>query len=152
MLPSEKRATPDSRGVLAVEDWAEIRRLNRAEGLSGRAIARRLGVSRGAVARALASADRPRYSRPPRGSAVDAFEPAIRQLLAEFPSMPASVIAERVGWLRSSSVLRDRVAPRPTSGKRVRFRLGRPSRRVARSVTGRAIAADVSVPVRAGQP
>jgi transposase len=93
-----------------VEDWAEIRRLNRAEGLSGRAIARRLGVSRGAVARALASADPPRYSRPQRGSAVDAFEPAIRQLLAEFPSMPASVIAERVGWLRSSSVLRDRVA------------------------------------------
>jgi transposase len=110
MLPSEKRATPDSRGVLAVEDWAEIRRLNRAEALSGRAIARRLGVSRQAVARALASADRPRYSRRPRGSAVDAFEPAIRRLLAEFPSMPASVIAERVGWLRSSSVLRDRVA------------------------------------------
>jgi hypothetical protein len=52
---------------------------------------------------------------------VDAFEPAIRQLLAEFPSMPASVIAERVGWLRSSSVLRDRVAPRPTSGKVGRY-------------------------------
>lgn len=96
--------------MLALEDWAEIRRLNRAEGLSARAIARRLGVSRGAVARALASADPPRYSRPPRGSAADAFEPAIRELLAEFPSMPASVIGERVGWVRSSSVLRDRVA------------------------------------------
>jgi transposase len=58
----------------------------------------------------LASADPPRYSRPPRGSAADAFEPAIRKLLVEFPSMPASVIAERVGWVRSSSVLRDRVA------------------------------------------
>ncbi len=41
---------------------------------------------------------------------MDAFEPAIRELLAEFPSMPASVIAERVGWSRSASVLRDRVA------------------------------------------
>jgi hypothetical protein len=41
---------------------------------------------------------------------VDGFEPAIRALLAEFPLMPASVIAERVGWVRSSSVLRDRVA------------------------------------------
>jgi transposase len=41
---------------------------------------------------------------------VDALEPAIRELLSEFPSMPASVIAERVGWVRSSSVLRDRVA------------------------------------------
>jgi transposase len=93
-----------------VEDWAEIRRLNRAEGLSARAIARRLGVSRGAVGRALASVGPPRYQRPARGSAVDAFEPAIRELLAEFPSMPASVIAERVGWVRSGSVLRDRVA------------------------------------------
>jgi hypothetical protein len=41
---------------------------------------------------------------------VDAFEPAVRALLAEFPSMPASVIGERVGWTRSSSVLRARVA------------------------------------------
>ncbi len=93
-----------------MEDWAEIRRLYRAEGLPARAIARRLGVSRGAVSRALASTDPPRYQRPARGSAVDAFEPSIRELLAEFPSMPASVIAERVGWVRSSSVLRDRVA------------------------------------------
>jgi transposase len=93
-----------------VEDWAEIRRLYRAEGLPARAIARRLGVSRGAVARALASAGPPRYQRARRGSAVDSFEPAIRELLAQFPSMPASVIAERVGWVRSGSVLRDRVA------------------------------------------
>jgi transposase len=93
-----------------VEDWAEIRRLHLSEGVSARAIARRLGVSRGTVARALASTDPPRYSRPPMGSAVDAFEPAIRALLAEFPGMPASVIAERVGWTRSSSVFRARVA------------------------------------------
>jgi transposase len=41
---------------------------------------------------------------------VDAFESAIRELLTEFPSMPASVVGERVGWVRSPSVLRDRVA------------------------------------------
>jgi len=93
-----------------VEDWAEIRRLRLSEGVSARAIARRLGVSRGTVARALASSGPPRYHRPAKGSAVDAFEPAIRALLAEFPDMPATVIAERVGWSRSSSVLRDRVA------------------------------------------
>jgi len=98
------------RGVLAVEDWAEIRRLHRAEGLPIKAIVRRLGVSRNAVRRALASSSPPRYSRPARGSAVDSFEPAIRVLLAEFPDMPASVIAERVGWTRSASVLRARVA------------------------------------------
>jgi transposase len=41
---------------------------------------------------------------------VDGFEAAIRVLLSEFPEMPASVIAERVGWCRSASVLRARVA------------------------------------------
>jgi len=93
-----------------VEDWAEIRRLHLSEGVPARAIARRLGVSRGTVARALASTDPPKYQRPPKGSAVDAFEPGIRAVLAEFPDMPASVIAERVGWTRSASVFRDRVA------------------------------------------
>ena len=58
-----------------MEDWAEIRRLHRAEGLPIKAIGRRLGVSRNAVRRALASEEPPRYSRPARGSAVDSFEP-----------------------------------------------------------------------------
>lgn len=93
-----------------MEDWAEIRRLHLSEGVSARAIARRLGVSRGTVARALASSGPPKYERPPKGSAVDSFEPGIRALLAEFPDMPASVIAERVGWVRSASVFRTRVA------------------------------------------
>jgi transposase len=50
--------------VLAVEDWAEIRRLHRAEGMPIKAIGRHLGVSRNAVRRALAAAEPPRYSRP----------------------------------------------------------------------------------------
>ena len=93
-----------------MEDWAEIRRLHLAEGVSARAIARRLRVSRGTVARALASSGPPKYRRAPKGSAVDVCEPAIRELLAEFPTMPASVIGERIGWSRSASVLRERVA------------------------------------------
>jgi Integrase core domain len=62
------------------------------------------------VSRALASSSPPRYSRAAKGSAVEVFEPAIRALLDEFPDMPASVIGERIGWVRSSSVLRARVA------------------------------------------
>ena len=95
--------------VISVEDWAEIRRLRRAEAMPIKAIARRLGVSRNAVRRALAKDSPPRYQRPAKGSAVDAFEPAIRELLRQYPTMPATVIAERVGWQRSITVLKDRV-------------------------------------------
>ena len=92
-----------------MEDWAEIRRLRRAEEMPIKAIARRLGVSRNAVRRALAKDSPPRYQRPAKGSAVDAVEPAIRELLREYPTMPATVIAQRVGWQRSITVLKDRV-------------------------------------------
>ncbi len=95
--------------VISVEDWAEIRRLRRAEKMPIKAIVRRLGVSRNAVRRALAKDSPPRYQRPSRGSAVDVFEPAIRELLREYPTMPATVIAQRVGWQRSITVLKDRV-------------------------------------------
>jgi transposase len=96
--------------VLGVEDWAEIRRLRRAEGMPIKAIVRVMGVSRNAVRRALASEGPPRYQRPARGSIVDAVEPQIRELLKVWPSMPATVIAERIGWQRSIRVLRDRVS------------------------------------------
>jgi transposase len=96
--------------VIDVEDWAEIRRLHRAEGMGIKAIARRMKVARNTVREALRSEEPPRYERARRGSGVDAFEPAIRELLAEFPTMPATVIAERVGWERSMTTLRDRVA------------------------------------------
>lgn len=92
-----------------MEDWAEIRRLHRAEGLSIRAIARRVGVARNTVREALRSEGPPRYERKGPGSAVDAFEPAIRELLSGTPGMAATVIAERVGWERSMTVLKDRV-------------------------------------------
>src|SRR5919198_1154343 len=101
---------PGGTGVLSVEDWAEIRRLHRAEGLPIRVIARVLGVSRNTVRSALASDAPPRYGRRPAGSIVDAVEPRIRELLRAYPTMPATVIAERIGWTRSIRVLRGRVA------------------------------------------
>ncbi|NJC68073.1 IS21 family transposase [Planosporangium flavigriseum] len=95
--------------MLSVEDWAEIRRLHRAEGMPIKAIARKLGVGRNTVRRALAAEGPPKYERAARASIVDAVEPRIRALLAEWPSMPATVIAERIGWTRSLTVLKDRV-------------------------------------------
>jgi transposase len=96
--------------VLSVEDWAEIRRLHRAEGMPIKAIVRVLGVSRNTVRAALAAEGPPGYRRAPSGSVVDGFEPAIRELLRAYPDMPATVIAERIGWARGITVLRDRVA------------------------------------------
>jgi Helix-turn-helix domain of resolvase len=95
--------------VLSVEDWAEIRRLSKSEGLSIKEIARQLGVVRNTVRTALRSDEPPAYRREKGSSIVDAVEPEIRRLLMQFPKMPATVIAERVGWTRSLTVLKDRV-------------------------------------------
>ena len=95
--------------MISVEDWAEIRRLHRAEQMPIRAIARKLGISRNTVRRAVAGNEPPRYQRAPQGSIVDVVEPQIRELLQRWPDMPATVIAERIGWERSYSVLKRRV-------------------------------------------
>jgi transposase len=95
--------------VIKLEDWAEIRRLHRAEAVPIKEIARRLGVARNTVRRALASDTAPRYVRAVKGSIVDGVEPQIRALLREYPTMPATVIAERIGWTHSITVLKDRV-------------------------------------------
>jgi transposase len=95
--------------VIKVEDWAEIRRLHRAEGMPIKAIARRMGISKNTVKRALTAENPPKYQRAGRGSIVDAVEPRIRQLLEEFPDMPATVIAERIGWQNSLTVLKNRI-------------------------------------------
>ena len=96
--------------MLDVENWAEVRRLYRSEGLPIREIARVMGVSRNTVRAAIASDGPPKYERPPAGSVVDVAEPRIRELLKSYPRMPATVIAERIGWERSIRVLSGRVA------------------------------------------
>jgi len=97
-------------GVLSVEGWAEIRWLHRSEGLPIKEIVRVLGVARNTVRAALASDGPPCYERAPAGSIVDEVEPRVRELLAVCPTMPATVIAERIGWSRSIRVLSARVA------------------------------------------
>ena len=95
--------------MITLGEWAEIRRLHRSEGLPIKAIARKLGISKNTVRRALRAEEAPRYQRPARGSIVDAVEPAIREQLRLDPTMPATVVAERIGWERSITVLRERV-------------------------------------------
>ena len=92
-----------------MEDWALIRRLA-AEGTPHAAIARRLGISRTTVVKAVTSQAPPRYERAPAESSFAVFEPRVRTLLKLNPDLPASVLAERVGWQGSESWFRENVA------------------------------------------
>ena len=91
-----------------MEDWALIRRLA-AEGVPNTKIAVRLGVSRTTVVKAVASDSPPRYVRTATETSFTAFEARVRALLVETPDMPATVIAERVGWTGSIRWFRENV-------------------------------------------
>ena len=92
-----------------MEDWALIRRLA-AEEVPHAVIARRLGISRTTVIKAVKSDGPPRYVRTPVVTSFAAVEARVRGLLTDTPDMPATVLAERVGWTGSSSWFRDNVA------------------------------------------
>ena len=92
-----------------MEDWALIRRLV-ADGVPQRQVARQLGIGRSTVARAVASDSPPKYERKPVTTSFSPFESRVRELLAEFPDMPATVIAERAGWGGSRSWFGENVA------------------------------------------
>ncbi len=91
-----------------MEDWALIRRLV-ADGVPQRQVARDLGVGRATVARAVASNGPPKYERAAVPTSFTPFEPHVRDLLKKSPEMPATVIAERVGWAGSITWFRDNV-------------------------------------------
>jgi transposase len=95
---------------MSVYEWAEIRRLSFVEGLSARQIAERLGCNRRTVQKALSSPMPPGFSGPPRASSFDVYEPRVRALLTEYPKLPATVLAERLGWEGSASYFRKRIA------------------------------------------
>jgi uncharacterized protein DUF2332 len=102
-----------------VEDWAEIRRLHRLEGMPIKAMARVMGCSRGTVRAALASDGPPRYERARTGSIVDPVELRIRELLQAYPTIPATVLRRRAAGpaapVRLSCVVRAGAPPLPPS-------------------------------------
>lgn len=91
-----------------MEDWALIRRLA-AEGVPKARIAQRLGISRTTVIKAVNSQAPPRYERASGPTSFTVFEPRVRALLEDVPDMPATVLAERVGWTGSIRWFRDNV-------------------------------------------
>ena len=92
-----------------MQDWALIRTLA-GEGVPHARIAARLGISRTTVIKAVKSEAPPRYERTPIETSFATVEARVRVLLTDTPDMPATVIAERVGWTGSSSWFRDNVA------------------------------------------
>ena len=107
-----------------MEKWAEVRVLFHREGLSQRAIARRLGISRDTVKSALESEEPSKYERPWVETSFDPFRARVRALLVDYPGMPASVLSQRVGWLGGESTLRRHVAGCVSSWHRWIRRIG----------------------------
>lgn len=92
-----------------MHDWEKIRVLAR-EGVPKARIAAELGISRNTVDRAVKSEHVPRYVRTRTHSKFGQYEARVRWLLEECPTMPTSVIGERVGWPYSERTLRHNVA------------------------------------------
>ena len=96
-----------------MEDWAEVHRLFHREGLAKAAIARRLGIGRNTVDRLLARSEPPRYVRAPAGSRLDPFADRIAAMLADDPTVRATVIRERLqadGYRGGITILKDHLA------------------------------------------
>lgn len=80
--------------MVGVEQWAEVRRMKRVEGLSVREIGRRTGLARDTVSRLLAADAPPRYSRAPAGSILDPFKGWVCQQLQADPKVPSQRLRE----------------------------------------------------------
>jgi transposase len=99
---------------------SDVLRLSLVEGLSIRAIARRLQLSRKTVRRLLGRAqERMPPASEPRTSLLDAYDAEIRRLLADTPEFTAPGILERLrplGYTGGITIVRERVRrlrPRP---------------------------------------
>jgi hypothetical protein len=108
----------DDWSVITLKDWALIRRLA-AEGVPKAQIAKRLGISRTTVVKAVGSDSPPKYERAPQSTSFAMFEGRVRIWLADDAEMPASVIAERVGWTGSARWFRENVAKLRPEHRRV---------------------------------
>ena len=96
-----------------MEDRAEVHRLFHRESLAKAAIARRLGMSRNTVDRLLELAEPPRYRRAPAGAQGDPFAERIAAMLAEDPTVRATVIREQLrplGYAGGITILKEHLA------------------------------------------
>ncbi len=98
--------------MVVVEQWAEVRRMHRVEGLSGREISRRTGLHRDTVARLLAASEPPKYERAPAGSKLDLFKDWICEQLQADPRIQSQRLREmasEIGYEGGKSIFDDYV-------------------------------------------
>ena len=119
--------------MVGVEQWAEVRRMHRVDGLSGREISRRTGLARDTVARLLAASEPPKYRRELAGSKLDPFKDWICERLAADPRIQSQRLREmagEVGYQGGKSIFDDfvrEVRPRflaPRTFQRTIYRPG----------------------------
>jgi transposase len=99
--------------VIRLEEWVDVVALHR-QGLSIKAISRRLGISRNTVRAALRREGPPVYARPAKPSKLDPFKDYLLARLAEFPELSAVVLLEEVcalGYEGGLSILKDFTRP-----------------------------------------
>lgn len=100
--------------MISLEEWVDIVALHR-QGLSIKAIARRLGISRNAVRRALRRDGPPvraAQKRPP--SKLEPFKDYLLARLAEFPELSTVVLFEEIqaqGYAGGLTILRNFTRP-----------------------------------------
>ena len=82
--------------MLDVELWAELRREHFVRGVSIKKLARRTGLSRNTIRRALRSDEPPAYQRAPAGSILDSFKDEIHRLLKDDPTLSGVRIREEL--------------------------------------------------------
>ncbi|MDQ4130548.1 MAG: IS21 family transposase [Actinomycetota bacterium] len=82
--------------MLEVERWAELRREHFVRGVGIRELAKRTGLSRNTIRRALRSDEPPRFRCPDRPSKLDPFREEIQRLLGEDPRLSAVRVRELI--------------------------------------------------------
>ena len=102
--------------MVSALEWAEIRALGR-DGVSQRQIAKRLGINRRTVARALAVDAPPRYVRAPAGSQLDPLMGVIGQVLEQWPDINRAHRPRRA-HLHPPDHTHPATSPRPRTARR----------------------------------
>ena len=82
--------------MLDVERWAELRREHFVRGVGIKELARRYGIDRNTVRRAVRSSQPPRYQRRPGGSKLDPFKDEIHRLLGDDPKLNGVRVRELI--------------------------------------------------------